>query len=636
MTPVFPYNSALDPMTLLGQLVGYGFSATLSVVLSVLVWRSPGAGRGGRVTFAACPALWSLGGLARCGLLAAGFAPYSAPVAWVECIAFSAAAFWPLGLSMLWSVYGESTPEEVTAGRWLVRTGALTGVLLSIALVVAVPGVRETPGASVRWLPSADQLHIAVGYNALGLVLVGFFLVRRQRRSVPERAGLVLMLAGPVVSIVAHTATRAGLLPFGWEALAAIAGKQSLSLTILGGVLFLGRFRAADRFARLGLRLLVAWLLGTAFASIFLGPVARVAAASAVPAVVSFAGLAALVVGGVFLFALLAGMTDRWVEQQVFHKVDPSLALRKLREDLACEETTSAVLAAGERFVATALQLEAHIVAASGAAPADDESVAVRVGTAEPYALVPARTAGRQALVSAELDVLHQVAELVGRRLESLEREEERLERSRRETSLVHQLVEAELRALRAQINPHFLFNSLNTIAALVHQEPAIAEAMTLRLAKIFRHVLTQTERPYSSLAEELQFLQAYLDIEQVRFGERLKVEFQLGAALGDRQVPALILQPLVENAIKHGLAPKLGECRLFIGGTAENGLIVLRVRDNGVGMRENVGTGATGIGMRNVRERLATLYGERARLTFESKPLAGACATLYLPLATP
>jgi two-component system, LytTR family, sensor kinase len=630
MMSALPNDSALDPVTLLGQMVGYGFSVTLSVVLAVLVWRSPRAGRDGRVIFAACAGLWSLGGLLRCGLLAAGFAPHSALLAWVEWLSFSAASFWPLGLSMLWAESADLTTDEVAAGRSLVWIAGVTGALLSIALLTAVPDVHEALATRVRLLPSADQLHMAVGYNALGLMLVGFFLVRRQRRSVPKRAGIMLMLAGPAVSIVAHAAARAGLLPFGWDALAAIVGKQSVSLTILGGVLFLGRFRAADRFARLGLRLLVAWLLAIALAWIFAGPVARMAAASVVPQVVAFAGLAAVVVGAVFLFAVLTRATDRWVEQQVFHKVDPSLALRMLREDLARAETAGAVLAVGERFVATALQLEARIVPSRESMGADDELVAVRVGTAEPYALVPTRA--RQALVSGELDVLHQVADLVGRRLESLEREQERLERSRREASLVHQLVEAELRALRAQINPHFLFNSLNTIAALVHQEPAIAEAMTLRLAKIFRHVLTQTERPFSSLAEEIQFLRAYLDIEQVRFGERLKVEFQVGAALGESQIPALILQPLVENAIKHGLAPKLGECRLFIGGAAENGEIVLRVRDNGVGMREEEKP-ASGIGMRNIRERLATLYGGRARLLFESKPSAGACATLYLPL---
>jgi two-component system LytT family sensor kinase len=200
----------------------------------------------------------------------------------------------------------------------------------------------------------------------------------------------------------------------------------------------------------------------------------------------------------------------------------------------------------------------------------------------------------------------------------------------------VHQLVEAELRALRAQINPHFLFNSLNTIAALVHDEPQAAEQMTLRLARIFRHVLKQTERPFSSLQEEMDFLRAYLDIEQIRFGERLKVEFLIADGVADSSVPSLILQPLVENAIRHGLSPKLGECRLIISGRREDAHVLLSVEDNGVGT-SNAAAAAngSGIGLRNVRERLRTLYGERARFQFESQARLGSRVALYLPLAS-
>jgi two-component system LytT family sensor kinase len=346
--------------------------------------------------------------------------------------------------------------------------------------------------------------------------------------------------------------------------------------------------------------------------------------------------VAAATVAGVFLFALLGRATDRWVEHRVFGKVDPSLALRQLREDLSREETQAEVLALAEQFVSKAVQVDARVLSSATESKQGSDRIPVRVGDTEPYVLVPESRSGRRGLVSSELDLMRQVGELVGRRLEALERERERIHRSRRETSLVHQLVEAELRALRAQINPHFLFNSLNTIAALVHQEPAIAEGMIVRLAKIFRHLLTQTERPFSPLAQEMDFLRAYLDIEKVRFGERLTVEFQIADSIRNCPVPSLILQPLVENAIKHGLAPKLGECRLLIGGSTEGGQIVLRVQDNGVGVRGDSKRSSTGIGMRNIRERLTTLYGEQARLLFESGPRAGSCATVYLPLAAP
>lgn len=162
---------------------------------------------------------------------------------------------------------------------------------------------------------------------------------------------------------------------------------------------------------------------------------------------------------------------------------------------------------------------------------------------------------------------------------------------------------------------------------------------MTVRLARIFRHVLTQTERPFSSLKEEMEFLRAYLDIEQIRFGERLRIDFRVAESVVDSQVPSLILQPLVENAIKHGLSPKIGECRLIISGAREGEHLVLSVEDDGVGARSTDAAGdaaSTGIGLRNVRERLRTLYGERARLMFESRARHGSRAAVYVPLAAP
>jgi two-component system LytT family sensor kinase len=260
---------------------------------------------------------------------------------------------------------------------------------------------------------------------------------------------------------------------------------------------------------------------------------------------------------------------------------------------------------------------------------------AMTVGDSEPFAVQLRRCGRRGLLLSSEMDLIRHGAQLVGRRLDALARERERIELSRREASLMHQLVDAELRALRAQINPHFLFNSLNTIAALVHQDPALAESMTLRLARIFRYVLTQTEKYFSPVHEEIDFLRAYLDIEQMRFGDRLRVRFDVAEAVADQPIPSLILQPLVENAIKHGFSPKLGPCQLVVRCAAHEEGLALSVEDDGVGAPPDAPRQAptSGIGLRNVRERLATVYGARARLSFESQPRHGTRATVYLPL---
>jgi two-component system LytT family sensor kinase len=321
------------------------------------------------------------------------------------------------------------------------------------------------------------------------------------------------------------------------------------------------------------------------------------------------------------------------VDRRLFGRRDPQSALGDLREQLARKEADSSVYETAEQFFRDALNVEVRVVPAAQSETVTGANL-VPLG-AEPFALSVRRGARRGLLLSGEMDLIRQGAQLIGRRLEALARERERIELSRRQADLTHQLVEAELRALRAQINPHFLFNALNTIAALVHQDPQLAEAMTLRLARIFRYVLTQTDRSFSPLHEEIDFLRAYLDIEQMRFGERLQVQFQVAEAFADRPIPSLILQPLVENAIKHGLSPKVGPCELVIRCAARQEELVLSIEDNGVGVQSDnpKKSPGVGIGLRNVRERLATVYGARARLSFQSQPQQGSRATVYLPL---
>ena len=140
-----------------------------------------------------------------------------------------------------------------------------------------------------------------------------------------------------------------------------------------------------------------------------------------------------------------------------------------------------------------------------------------------------------------------------------MHREREAIERQSREALLLQQVAEAELRALRAQINPHFLFNSLNTIADLIVRDPLRAEAMTLRLASVFRHVLAHSSRSMTTLREEMEFLRTYLYIEEARFGTACTSPSMWLPDAAGQPIPSLILQPLVENAMKHGLGPKPG-----------------------------------------------------------------------------
>ena len=169
---------------------------------------------------------------------------------------------------------------------------------------------------------------------------------------------------------------------------------------------------------------------------------------------------------------------------------------------------------------------------------------------------------------------------------------------------------EAELKALMAQMSPHFFFNALNTIAALIHTDPALAESSVERLAKMFRYVLASTDRGQVSLEEELAFVNDYLEIEGARFGERLRVTREIDAGSLSIPVPSLILQPLVENAVQHGYGDD-GSIALDICVESVDDGVSITIADRGPGMPPayHIGDGS-GHGLRNVDERLRKMYG--------------------------
>jgi hypothetical protein len=183
----------------------------------------------------------------------------------------------------------------------------------------------------------------------------------------------------------------------------------------------------------------------------------------------------------------------------------------------------------------------------------------------------------------------------------------------------------AELRALRAQINPHFLFNALNTIAGLIQEQPELADETILHLAEVFRYALRAPDSEWVRLSEEMEFVRAYLQVEKARFGDRLEVEIEVEAEAGGCLVPAMSVQPLVENAVKHGISPVDGPGRVEVRAVVEAGLLSIGVVNTGPGFPEGVtlegaapGNGH-GHGLRNVSDRLKGYYGpSRAGLEWE------------------
>jgi len=199
-------------------------------------------------------------------------------------------------------------------------------------------------------------------------------------------------------------------------------------------------------------------------------------------------------------------------------------------------------------------------------------------------------------------------------------------------------LLHARMEALQNQINPHFLFNTLNSISSLVRFDPDMARDMIFKLATILRRLLNSSEA-FAPLHEEFEFIDNYLDIEVVRFGrEKLRVVKELDPASLDVVVPSMLLQPLVENSIKHGLSPKVEGGTIFLRSRVTSSKLIIEVEDDGVGMggarlEERTSWTGMGIGMANISERLQVLYGDTARMTIDSLEGKGTLIRIRLPL---
>jgi len=203
-----------------------------------------------------------------------------------------------------------------------------------------------------------------------------------------------------------------------------------------------------------------------------------------------------------------------------------------------------------------------------------------------------------------------------------------------REQELRELAVSAQLAALRAQLNPHFFFNSLNSIAQLISTDPAKAEVCVERLAEIFRYMLRSGHSEFVPLEEELKIAEAYLEIERARFGDDLAVEEHIDSRARQVPLPELILQPLVENAVKHGISRKIGGGLVRIEAALERGDLRLTVADTGAGLRHSDDVFDNGgVGLKNVRDRLLHLYGPGYAPIVESKNGEGTTVTLRIPL---
>jgi signal transduction histidine kinase len=270
-------------------------------------------------------------------------------------------------------------------------------------------------------------------------------------------------------------------------------------------------------------------------------------------------------------------------------------------------------------------------------------AVLLTVPTAEPphYVVAFESLEGGRRVLSDDAALLENVALAAARRLDALRWLHERCERDLREELVAKLATEAELRALQAQLNPHFLFNALNTLGYLMTAAPERARSTLLDLTRLLRAVLKRSGGERTTLGEEVDLVLAYLAIERARFEERLRASVDVSPALRGIAVPPLLVQPLVENAIKHGIAPRKEGGEIVVRASVEqpdaasaDGVLTIEVSDTGVGATEDAlrAGRARGVGVTNVEKRLQAHYGLGASLALTSRPGEGTRVVLRFP----
>jgi two-component system LytT family sensor kinase len=331
------------------------------------------------------------------------------------------------------------------------------------------------------------------------------------------------------------------------------------------------------------------------------------------------------------------------VDKVLLHRPDYLKLQQKIVSDINAVETDEEVLdkltdelgsslTARERF----WEIETGEVKPSVSVDVERDRARLSIPThdAPRFSIVLGNFEGGRRLLSEESEMLEAVGLIAARRLDSLRVIHERCDRELREQEFSKLAAEAQLTALRAQINPHFLFNALTTIGYLIQTSPDKAFTTLLHLTKLLRSVLSDNSE-FSTLGDELHLIKNYLDIERARFEERLSVVIDVPAEYESLKIPSLILQPLVENAIKHGISERRSGGELKIAANRSGDFLNLSVSDSGSGRSSVDIKESGGVGIQNVRNRLSSYYGSRARFALTIDAINGSRSDISLPIET-
>ena len=592
------------------NLVGFATGTALYAMLLVLVLRRRPHGQSGRrdrlpLATALLGLVWNLGELAAYGLPRLGLLSDSIPL--------SAVSFPALGF--LAAVVVHSVARDLGGGRSVVRLAyAMAGLAAVLHGATMVTGSTTTSTLAFQLLTACFTLLIV----PLGL------LTRAQAHA--RRALWVLALVLFAVSAT-HLGSFHTQQDSWWMQLLGHHAAIPLAFAILYQNY---RFALGDLFLKRALTLLTVVTL----------TLVGFSAASRLPDGAAAQGvMLGLWVGTALLTPWLRQQVTVFVDRVLLGRVDYAVLRSTLARQVADQASVAGVMdtVTGALTLALNARRVSWTESMPGPLSADTDTV---VPTTDPpvIAIELGELTGGRRLLSDDIALVEAVVGIAARRIDAIRLTLERYEVQLREEEMQKLAAEAELRALRAQINPHFLFNALTTIGYLIETAPPRALRTLLRLTGLLRGVL-RPEGEFTTLGRELELVEHYLDIEHERFEERLRVSIDVPAELRTVPLPALVLQPLVENAIKHGVAPSVQGGEVTITARrleASPSMLVLTVRNTGKPLGRDISRGEGHLGLANVERRLAGHYGTQATLTLTADATLATVAEIRLPLSLP
>jgi signal transduction histidine kinase len=614
----------VDLVGILTALVLYAMLMAMALRGRVAAGGSWTAGRTLALTTASLGLAWNLGALT---FLGSGQVGTDLGERLISAAAYSALGFLP-ALFVSAALRPWSRQRRRTAAWIRVGAYAIAGVAAWLHVLNALVA---------RTTPSAVGLEL-VAFGSVGIVPAVLWAAPRDQR---VHRGLVSAAAVLLFALCAlHLAHHAP----GRDTWSSAFFGHHASLPVALAILYLDyRFAFVDIFLKRALALtLLAWIVLGLYAGVA-GPLLSVGDGQLgrQPGAVSI--VLGLWVATALGFPVVQRLVNGFVDTVVLRRPNYARLRAEIADLISGLDSTEQILDAVCSRLASALHArdvgwkatDAEGPAAASPQPTRSEIV---VPTHEPprFTLEVRELAPGKVLLSDDLVLLDAIALLVARRLDSLRLTHERCERDFREQEVVRLATEAELRALRAQLNPHFLFNALNTIGYLMRAAPERAFGTLLDLTRLLRAVLKRSGGDFATLGEELELVRAYLAIEGARFEDRLRVIIDVPQRLETWLVPPLVLQPLVENAIKHGITLRAegGEVSIVARRHDADDTLTIQVVDTGMGASESrMQAGRSdGLGLASIERRLAAYYGSGGSFEIASQPGLGTRATLRIP----